>query len=125
MGKFIKDPNRILVFNSLKRLVAVFQSTNAAALAFNVKVQSIHYACTGQCISCQNYYFRHLMDDIEVTWDDLGVLTVEEYDELCGVQRRVYATKNMSRKGMKYKKKQYVAPTKKTQDEADSSESNV
>jgi len=45
------------------------------------------------------------MDDIEVTFDDLGVLKLEEYDQLCGVERKIYKTKNMSRTGMKYKKK--------------------
>ena len=124
MSQFNKIPTRILVFNPMKRLVAIFQSTNAAAQAFNSKVQSIHYAATGKCISCSNYYFRQLEDDIEVTLDDLGVLTIEEYDELCGVERKVYANKNMSRKGMRYKKKKYVAPSKNsTQNEKETNRS--
>ena len=105
MGRVSNKPSRILVFNSLKRLIAIFQSVSATAKAFNTSSQSIHYVCTGRCISCQGLYFRHLMDDIEVTFDDLGVLKLEEYDQLCGVERKIYKTKNMSRTGMKYKKK--------------------
>lgn len=104
MSRISSDPNRILVFNPLKRLVGIFHSSLAAAKAFNTRPQSIHYACTGRCISCQSMYFRHLQDDIEVTFDDLGVLRLEEYDELCGVERKVYRTKRMDRTGMKYKK---------------------
>ncbi len=99
-----KTPKRTLVFNSLKRLVGVFQSTHAASKAMGIGIQSIHYACNGTTIKAGNFYFRHLEDDIEVTWDDLGVLSVEEYDELCGVERKVYSTKEMTRKGTKYKK---------------------
>lgn len=102
MSRISKTPIRILVFNPLKRLIAIFQSSNAAASALNIKVQSIHYACTGKTISCGNYYVRHLSDDIEVTIDDLGVLTVQEYDQLCGVERKVYPTKNITRKGLRY-----------------------
>lgn len=104
MSQISKIPNRVLVFNPLKRLVAIYQSCTATALAFGAKVQSIHYACNGECISCHGYYFRKLDDDIEVTLDDLGTLTVEEYDKLCGVERKLYANKRMTRKGMRYKK---------------------
>lgn len=98
------NPCRILVFNPLKRLVAIYQSTSAAAKAFETRATSIHYVCTGVCMSCKGYYFRHLQDNIEVSLDDLGTLKLEEYDELCGVERKTYRTKNMNRKGMKYKK---------------------
>lgn len=104
MGTISSKPCRILVFNPLKRLIAIFQSTNAAAKAFSTRLQSIHYACVGTCISCQGYYFRHLPDNIEVSLEDLGTLKLEEYDELCGVERKVYRTKKMDRTGMKYKK---------------------
>lgn len=98
-------PNRVLVFNSLKRLVAIYHSVYSTAKALNIGTQSIHCACIGRCIACQGMYFRTLFDDIEVTLEDLGVLTLAEYDELCGIDRKVYATKHMTRKGMKYKKK--------------------
>jgi len=100
----LSEPKRILVFNPLKRLVAIFQSLNATANAFNCRPQSIHCACSGESISCNRLYFRILEDDIEVTFDDLGVLRVEEYDKLCGIERKYYKNSKMVRKGMKYKK---------------------
>ena len=104
MSKPNPKPCRILVFTPLKRLIAIFHSVNSAAKAFGANVQSIHYACTGTCIAAKGYYFRHLQDNIEVTLDDLGTLRLEEYDALCGVERKIYRTKKMNRIGMKYKK---------------------
>jgi len=99
-----KKPQRILVFNPLKKLIGVFHSTLAASKAFNVRAQAIHYACTGRCISCNNLYFRHLSDDIEISMEDFGTLRVEEYDKAVGIERKVYRNKNMTRSGMKYQK---------------------
>lgn len=93
---------RVLVFNPRKNLVAIFHSGFAAARAFNVHTQSINYACNGKCMSCNNLYFRFTTDDVEVTEEDLGVLKLQEYDELCGKKHKYYATAKMTRKGMKY-----------------------
>lgn len=105
ISNFVGKPKRILVFNPLKRLIAIFQSSTAAARAFGIKPNTISCACSGELIACHNLYFRHLQDDIEVTFDDFGTLRVEEYDKLCGVERRYYKTKRMDRTGMKYNKK--------------------
>lgn len=112
-------PKRVLCFNSMKKLIGVFQSVNAAAKAFGINVQPIHYACTGQCISTQGYYFRHLSDDVEVSLDDLGTLRVDEYDELCGIKRKIYKNKSMSRAGMKYRR-HYVTSNKQNNNEDNS-----
>lgn len=100
----LNKPCRILVFTPLKRLIAIFHSVNAAAKAVGANPQSVHYVCTGTCISTKGYYFRTLQDNIEVTLDDLGTLRLEEYDALCGVERKIYRTKKMNRTGMKYNK---------------------
>lgn len=104
MNQPSKKPPHILVFSPLKKLVAIFNSTYATAKSFHARIQSIQYACDGTCMSCQGHYFRYLLDDIEVTNDDLGVLSIEEYDQLCGVERKIYRTGRMERKGMKYNK---------------------
>lgn len=98
---------RVLVFNPLKRLVAIFQSCTAAASAFGTSTVNIHDACTGKNISACNLYFRHLYDDqIELDIpEDLGTLRLEDYDNLLGLQRKYYPTKDMSRTGMKYNTK--------------------
>lgn len=98
-------PNRVLIFSSRKKLIAICQSEHMVAKAFKLSTQAIHYACTGRCMSSQGMYFRHLYDDIEVTLEDFDTLTVEEYDQLCGVERKVYKTRHMTRVGMKYNTK--------------------
>lgn len=105
MNQINKKPPKVLIFNSQKRLVAISQSTTITARLFNVATHQIVNVCVGRGISCKRLYFRFLQDDIEVTVEDIGVLKIEEYDELCGVKRKVYRTGSMSRKGTKYKKR--------------------
>jgi hypothetical protein len=105
MSKISSQSKRVLVFNPLKKLIAIYQSAFAASRSFGVQRPSIASVCTGISMSCKGMYFRYLQDDIEVTFEDLGTLRLEEYDQLCGVKRQLYKTKNMSRKGTKYKTK--------------------
>lgn len=102
-----KSRKRVLVFNPLKRLIAIFQSCNAAAIAFDTSVVNIHDACSGKNISACNLYFRHLYEDkIELDMlEDLGTLQLKDYDKLIGLKRKYYPNKNMSRAGMSYKTK--------------------
>lgn len=95
---------RVLVFNSLKRFVAVFGSQVQAAKAFGVKSPSLKAACDGKSISCKGYYFRWWDDMIEIDINkEFGTLNLMDYDELCGeTSRKYYATKAMNRVGMKY-----------------------
>lgn len=100
-----KSRKRVLVFSPLKRLIAIFQSSTAAATAFGTSTVNIHDACTGKNISSCGLYFRHLYEDkIEIdTLEDLGTLHLVDYDKLMGLERKYYTTKEMSRTGMKYK----------------------
>ena len=102
-----ENRKRVLVFNPLKRFIAIFQSATAAARAFNTSTVNIHDACIGKNISSCNLYFRHFYDDkVELNMlEDLGTLRLEEYDKLVGLERKYYPTKEMSRIGMKYNKK--------------------
>lgn len=94
----------ILVFNHLKRLIAVFRSETAVAKAFGVSSVSIYLAVTGKCISCNNLYFRKLYEVANFTIDTLGSLNLKDYDIMCGLERKYYDNGKMSRKVMKYKK---------------------
>lgn len=96
---------RVLVFNPFKRLVSIYQSTFAVAKSHDWNLSSIRSACSGKIITYKKLYFRYLDDSIEVGIEDLGTLNLEEYDDLCGVQRKVYPDSKISRKGMKYTKK--------------------
>lgn len=100
--EMMQTNKRVLVFNPRKTLVAIFHSGFAAARAFNVHTQSIHYACNGKCVSCNNLYFRFTTEDVEVTDGDIGVLKLQEYDDLCGQKHKYYSNTKMTRKGMKY-----------------------
>jgi hypothetical protein len=93
---------RVLVFNPNKKLIAIFISGFAAARAFNLHTQSINFACTGKMISANNNYFRYEDENVLIDESDLGTLKLQEYDKLCGVQRKYYNNYSMSRKGMKY-----------------------
>lgn len=86
-------------------MIAVFRSETAAAKAFNVSSVSVHYAVTEKCMSCNNLYFRKLHGCIEITIDTLGNLNLKDYDAMCGLERKYYNTEKISRKGMKYKRK--------------------
>jgi hypothetical protein len=94
----------ILVFNSRKLLIGFFYSGLEAAKTLQSHSQSIHYACTGRCISVKNLYLRHLSNNIEIEPEDFGSLRLEEYDGMCGVKRKTYPDCKMSKKGMKYSK---------------------
>jgi hypothetical protein len=107
MNKFDSgEAKRILVFNPYKKLIAIYHSTLEAAKSLEIHTQSVHYACTGRCIAVKRRYFRHLSNDVEITLEDLGTLRLEEYDDLCGVERKLYPNSKMERKGFKYSKKQ-------------------
>jgi hypothetical protein len=121
MPAFNNKAKRVLIFNPSKRLIAIVGSARAAAKMLGINIQPIHYACTGKCISSNGFYFRHLSDDIEITLEDLGVLKVDEYDQLCGIERRVFKNRSMSRAGMKYKK-HYVLPKNIEENENNPSE---
>lgn len=88
---------RVLCFSPMKRLISIHQSITMTAKQFHTSSANIHFACTGESISSCGFYFRFLSDNIEVTQEDLGTLRLEEYDDLCGVKRKYYPTKIMSR----------------------------
>lgn len=91
------------MFNPLKRLVGIFASKSAAAKALGTSTVNIMYACDGTSISCRQLYFRELASNIELTFEDFHTLRLEEYDQLCGITRRYYITKDMSPSGKKTK----------------------
>lgn len=95
MRKALYDKKRVLVFNPLKRLIAIFDSCNSAASTLGASAVSVYYACIGKNIACRNLYFRYLYEDkIELELlADLGELQLEDYDKLVGLERKYYATK--------------------------------
>lgn len=101
-----KETRRILAFSPLKKLIVLFASQLQAAKVLGVRTPTIKAACDGKAISTCHLYLRWWDPEIEIDFNkELGVLTLKEYDELCGVERRVYNTRRMDRTGMKYNMK--------------------
>lgn len=112
MAKYkCKPTKRILLFNPLKKFVGVISSQVQAAKILGVRTPTIKKACDGEAISTCNLYLRWWNPDIEIDIaEELGVLTLKEYDQLCGVKRKVYKDKTMTRKDWKYNMK--ITPEK-------------
>jgi len=91
---------KVLMFSPSKVLVAVFASQMAAAKVFGCMSQSIAMACSGTTISTHGFYFRPIKTQINPDW--IGHLKLTEYDEMCGVERKVYKGSRMNRTGEKY-----------------------
>lgn len=101
-----KEARRILVFNPLKKFIAVFSSQLQAARILGVRTPTIKAACDGNAISTCNLYLRWWDPKIEIdVAEELGTLTLKEYDQLCGVQRRTYKNGRMNRENWKYNMK--------------------
>lgn len=96
-----KNNKYVLVFNNLKRFVAVFRSCTATAKAFNVSPTIIHLASTGKIMSSHNYYFRYC-DNFNL--NELDDMSVIDWDIKNGLQRDYYSNGKMSRTGRVYKK---------------------
>lgn len=117
-----RETRRILVFNPLKKFIGVISSQLQAARMLGVRTPTIKAACNGTAISTCNLYLRWWNPDIEIDVnEELGELTLKEYDQLCGVQRRVYKDKKMDRTGMKYNMKLTPEKLKRIQKKDESS----
>ena len=104
---------RILVFDSSKKFVAVAQSQIKLAKMFGVTTPTIKAVCDGTAISTCGFYLRWWNPSIEIeVINELGVLTLKEYDTLIGEHRRVYSNRTMTRKSLKLKYNMKATPEK-------------
>ena len=92
-----RRPNKVLIFNGARILVAVVRSLCSAAELTNNRASSVHNCCIGKNVRSGVYYYRQLHPDIMVDLSDLDNLKLEEYDSLCGDQRKYIPTKDMAR----------------------------
>lgn len=103
MGKAItnnqvENNTVVLAFDCQYRLCAIFRSISEASTLCGAIRQSIIKAVYGEIISVKGRYWRAVPKDIEIEHDDLGILSLFDFDEMCGVDRKIYSTKDM-RKG--------------------------
>lgn len=101
----IQKAKQVLVFNNRRVLVSIAKSANSLSYLLNTTSGNISQACTGTLISLCNHYFRYTDPSIEIELSDIGKLKLEEYDQLCGIQRAYRTNSNMAkRKNIKYYK---------------------
>lgn len=102
---YLKEPKMVLVFNGARVLIGISRSMHSAALMTGSNLQAISFCCSGKYISTNGFYFRHVHPDIEIEITDLDTLKLEEYDQMCGQQRRYHPVREMARKRNNIKKK--------------------
>lgn len=100
-----KEPKVVLVFNGARVLIAIVRSLHSASLLSGGNLQSISFVCTGRYISTGGYYFRHVHPDIEIEVGDLDTLKLEDYDKMCGTERRYHSVREMAHKRSRQEKK--------------------
>ena len=118
LAERFQNPARILAFDSCLKLAAVFSSYNAVERITGKKHQSILKCCDGRNISCLGFYWRELSPELVVDIDeDIGRLTLLEYDRAVGEDRKIYATSKMVRGETilesQYNKKAYLLQKKR------------
>jgi hypothetical protein len=100
-----KEPKIVLVFNGARVLFAIVRSLHSASEFSGCNLQAISFSCTGKYVSTGGYYYRHVHPDVEIETNDLDNLTLEEYDKMCGYERKYHTAKQMAKKRKSFKQK--------------------
>lgn len=88
----------VIVFDSNLKLVGMFSSYYTAAKTTGVSHQMIAKACSGKIIATKGMYWREVdTKEYIMDCDDLGTLTLLDFDREQGIDRRIYATRNMKK----------------------------
>lgn len=101
----------VLAFSTQYILVAIFRSIKEAADLCGVTRQCIMQNLQGKSIIANNRYWRTLPGDYIVDTDDIGKLTLFEFDKQAGnPDRIIYQHKAVKAKRKKIKVKESCAP---------------
>ena len=107
-----KRPNKVLVFNGARVLVAITRSLRCAGDLTRGSRSTIFNCCTGKYTRAGVYYYRYLHPDVIIDLDDLDCLKLEEYDKMCGDERKYITTRKMAhlrqRADVKFKQKMAI-----------------
>ncbi len=97
-----RKPKMVFIFNEHRILTFVAKSLYSASEALHISAQTISLCCTGKRISSNGYYFRHSHKNVRIDlYEDIDKLTVEQYDELCGTERRYHPISEMKKRKQK------------------------
>ena len=88
-------PTTIVAFDSSYVLVAIFRSISEASALTGTVRQSLIKAAYGDIISVNKRYWRVVPPDFQIEPDDVGKLTLFEFDDAIGEDRKIYGTKKM------------------------------
>lgn len=98
-----KEAKPVAVFDYAYNLIAIFRSVTQAGECTGCSPQSVSTNCSGRTITSGGLYFRYLdTDRFEIGSDDLGVLTLQEFDNLSGNYRKYKATKACKKEREKF-----------------------
>ena len=91
MSVKLKESKLVYIFGSNGLLIGVMKSVRKTAELATVLPQAISNASTGKTMTCAGYFFRTDNGKVAVDiYEDLGVLTVQEYDDVAGIVGRSY-----------------------------------
>lgn len=94
-----KSPTPVAVFNSRYLLTAIFGSIKEVSKFTGVVRQSIIKAVYGDTITVKDYYLRAIPNDVVLDLDDIGKLTMIEFDKEAGTpDRKVYKKARMKKR---------------------------
>lgn len=88
-------PTTIVAFDASYVLVAIFKSISEAATLTGAIRQSLIKAAYGDIISVNKRYWRVVPPDFQIEPDDVGHLTLFEFDAAIGEDRKIYSTRKM------------------------------
>lgn len=92
------NSNLILAFDNTFILVAIFNSCYTASKITGIYTQQIMRACEGKLVAAKEWYWRKLNSDVYVVdCDDIGKLTLFQFDAESGEDRRIYRTRDMKK----------------------------
>lgn len=93
-GSKLKNPEKVAIFSAEKILIGIFSSMNQAANIIGVRPSTVRFACIGTTVSCQGWYLRNIGSS-DVGINEIGVLTLDEFDGRNGDVRITYPDRGM------------------------------
>lgn len=94
-----RTPTPVAVFNSRYLLSGVFGSIKEVSKVTGVVRQSIIKAVYGDTISVKNCYLRPIPGDVIIDTDDIGSLTIFDFDKEVGnPDRKIYKSTRMGKR---------------------------
>lgn len=104
----------VAAFDRHYKLVAIFGSVSEAANMTGALRQSLIKAIYGDIISVKGKYWRAIPTDIEMEPDDIGKLSLLEFDALTGQDRKIYGSRKMTKSSAMYESQYFAEVERKT-----------